>query len=59
MLHNGLLSTAVPSLLSYTAQEHLPRRSITLRGLGPSKSINNPENAPQTYPQANLREALS
>lgn len=44
--------------LSCTAQAYLPKDDTTLRGLGPSKSINNHEIAPQTCPQANVMEAL-
>lgn len=36
----------------YIGQAHLPRDSTTHSGLGPSTSISNLENVPQTHPQA-------
>lgn len=38
----------------YTTQGHLPRGATTQSRLGPLLTINNLNNAPQTYPRANL-----
>lgn len=48
--HGGVLLVDWLSLLSYSTQEHQPRSSTALSGLGSPTSIINQENAPQTCP---------
>lgn len=43
----------------YLGQAHLPRHGTTHSGLGPSTSISNVENVPQTYPQAKANKNSS
>lgn len=47
------------SLLSYIAQNHLPRAGTAHLGLGPLTSVINQENTPQTCPWAKLKEHRS
>lgn len=44
------------TLLSYTTQDHLTRNSTPHNRLGPPPSVIKQENAPQTCPQASLKE---
>ena len=46
------------SLLSYTAQDHLPRGDTIHSGLSPPTSIADQENAPYTCLQASLMEVF-
>lgn len=55
-------SLASPRLMfschSYTVQSNLPRMALSQSGLGPPLSTSKQENAPQTWPRANLMEAV-
>lgn len=46
-------------LLSLACSASFPRDDTSHSGLGPPTSISNPENAPWTEPQDNLREAIT
>lgn len=58
MLLTGLARYNLLSLLSYTTQNHLLRSGTAPSGLGTPISIINQENAPQTFVQNNLAEAV-
>lgn len=54
-----LAPSSLPSLVSYTNQDILPKGGVPFHELGPPTSIINEGNVPQMCPQENLRDEFS